>query len=63
MKNARLILAASLAMLGTVAHAESGQGAPGKGGQMMERLKAADTNGDGMISREEARALLGEGPR
>ena len=26
-------------------------------GAMMERLKAADTNGDGMISREEAAAL------
>jgi Ca2+-binding EF-hand superfamily protein len=26
-------------------------------GKMMERLKAADTNGDGMISKEEAKAL------
>jgi len=57
MKTARLILAASLAVLGTAVHAEPGQGTPGKGGQMMERLKAADTNGDGMISRDEARAL------
>ena len=53
MKSAKLILAVSLAVLGTAALAD--QGTPGKG---MERLKAADTNGDGMISRDEARAAL-----
>ena len=53
MKSARLILAASLAVFLTAANAQ--QGTPGKG---MERLKAADTNGDGMISRDEARAAL-----
>ena len=29
----------------------------GKGGRMLERLKAADTNADGLISRAEAAAL------
>ena len=52
-----MILAVSLAILANAALAEPGQGGPGKGAQMMERLKAADTNGDGMISRDEARAL------
>ena len=32
-------------------------GAKGGPGHMAERLKAADTNGDGMISRDEAKAL------
>lgn len=52
MKSAKLILAVSFAVLATTASADPGT--PGKG---MERLKAADTNGDGMISRDEARAL------
>ena len=52
MKTARLIFSVSLAILATAALAD-----PGQGGQMMARLKAADTNGDGMISRDEARAL------
>jgi Ca2+-binding EF-hand superfamily protein len=53
MKSAKLILAVSLAVLGTAALADPGT--PGKG---LERFKAADTNADGMISREEARVAL-----
>ena len=34
-------------------------GGDGQHGKMMERLKAADTNGDGMISKDEAKALPG----
>lgn len=34
-----------------------GPGAGKRGAMMQERIKAADTNNDGMISREEARAL------
>jgi Ca2+-binding EF-hand superfamily protein len=37
-----------------------GPGGPGRGGAgMQERLKAADTNADGKISRDEAKALPG----
>jgi len=53
MKTAKLMFAASLAVLATAALAD-----PGASGKGMEKLKAADTNGDGMISREEARASL-----
>jgi Ca2+-binding EF-hand superfamily protein len=72
MKNVKLIAAATLAALSLAANAapncpagatpgsaECPMGGPGakRGGHMHERLKAADTNNDGMISREEAKAL------
>ena len=41
------------ALATTVALAEPGE----RGGRMLERLKAADTNADGLISRSEASAL------
>ena len=44
------ILAAGLTTTAVLAH-------EGKGGGMMERLKASDTNADGLISRAEAAAL------
>lgn len=53
MKKAALIvsLAASLAAAGAIAHDGRGPG------RMAERLKAADANSDGLISRAEAAAL------
>jgi Ca2+-binding EF-hand superfamily protein len=54
MKSRSLLLAFALASAATFAAAAEH---PGPQGKMMERLKAADTNGDGMISREEAKAL------
>lgn len=56
MKTTSLILALGLSALAVDALAQAGP-AGGAGGPMMERLKKADTNGDGMISREEAKAL------
>ena len=56
MKTISLILALGLSALAVDAAAQAGP-ASGAGGPMMERLKKADTNGDGMISREEAKAL------
>ena len=47
-----------LTALGLVSAASLAIAAPeGKGGPMMERLRAADTNADGLISRDEAKAL------
>lgn len=59
MKMTTLITALGLAALAVDAGADAGKakGPGGQGGPMMERLKQADTNGDGMISREEAKAL------
>jgi hypothetical protein len=72
MKTLTLLAAATLAALSFAADAapncpagatpgssECPMGGPGgrRGGQMQERLKAADTNNDGLISREEAKAL------
>ena len=45
-----LVSAATLVMAEEPAHPQRGQG--------MEKLKAADTNGDGLISRAEAAASL-----
>jgi EF hand domain-containing protein len=57
MKILATLVAAALATTSFVALADAGgQGAP-RHGQTLERLKAADTNGDGMISRAEASAL------
>ncbi len=72
MKTLKLLAAATFAALSVAANAaphcpagttpgsaECPMGGPGakRGGQMQERLKAADTNNDGMIGREEAKAL------
>jgi Ca2+-binding EF-hand superfamily protein len=55
MKFVATLIAAALASASFLALADAG----GKGGpgHMAERLKAADTNGDGLISRAEAAAL------
>lgn len=53
MKSIAILAALGLGSAALLAVAVEHQG-PGK---MMERLKAADTNGDGMISKEEAKAL------
>jgi Ca2+-binding EF-hand superfamily protein len=55
MKRTILVAALGLAALAFDAGADAGKA---KGGQMMDRLKQADTNADGMISREEAKASL-----
>ena len=73
MKTPSLLAAATLAALSVAAqaapHCPAGAmpgsadcpaGGPGggkRGAMMQERLKAADTNNDGLISREEAKAL------
>ena len=54
MKTIVTLTAASLAAASFLVFADPGSHG-GRGG--MERLKAADTNGDGMISREEAKAF------
>jgi Ca2+-binding EF-hand superfamily protein len=57
MKKIVILIAATFATAGTVALAapDTTRG-PGKGA-MLERLKAADTNADGLLSRTEAAAL------
>ena len=50
-----LLTALALASAATLVAAAPGEGGPRA--HMMERLKAADTNGDGLISRSEAAAL------
>ena len=59
MKKIVILAALALGAAGTVAIAAQGEpGARGPGkGAMFERLKAADTNADGFISRTEAAAL------
>lgn len=72
MKNFRILAAATLAALSVSAWAAPGcpagatpgsadcpmgSAGAGRGAQAQERLKAADTNHDGLISREEAKAL------
>lgn len=52
MKTATLLAAMGLACAATLVAA-----APGEGHDPMMRFKQADTNGDGMISRDEAKAL------
>jgi len=57
MKYVLSLTAAALASAAIIAVAAP-EGAGGhRHGAMMERLKAADTNGDGMISRDEAKGL------
>ena len=53
MKKAAITLSLVAALAATSAVAHEGRGA----GRMAERLKAADTNADGLISRAEAAAL------
>ena len=52
-KTVATMIALALAATATVTLAEPGD----RGGKMLERLKAADTNADGLISRAEAAAL------
>jgi hypothetical protein len=57
MKYVLSLTAAALASAAIIAVAAP-QGAGGhRQGAMLERIKAADTNGDGLISRDEAQAL------
>lgn len=62
MKAIRILAAAVLATFAVGAQADpfapGGPGTDKRGAGMFERLKAADKNGDGMISREEAQASL-----
>lgn len=53
MKTVLLLTAAALVSASTLVLADGGH----QRGAMIERLKAADTNGDGMLSRAEAAAL------
>ncbi len=57
MKRISLIAALLLASSATLAIAADGPEGHGHRGAMLERLKQADTNGDGMLNREEATAL------
>src|SRR5258706_14096287 len=57
MKYVLTLTAAALASAAIIAVAAP-EGAGGhRQGAMLERIKAADTNGDGLISKEEAKAL------
>ena len=56
MKTVVILTAAGLAAASFLVLADAG-GPGGHRGAFAERLKAADTNGDGMISRDEAKAL------
>jgi Ca2+-binding EF-hand superfamily protein len=55
MKYVLLLTAAALVSASTLVIAHEGKGP--QRAAMIERLKAADTNGDGMLSRQEAAAL------
>ena len=55
MKQVLLLTAAALVSASTLVFADAGPGQ--KRGAMIERLKAADTDGNGMLSRQEAAAL------
>ena len=57
MKTILALTAVALASVTTVALAQSAPDPAAHRGAMMERLKAADTNGDGMLSQQEAAAL------
>ena len=57
MKSILALTAVALASVTTLALAQSTPGAERHRGAFMERLKAADTNGDGMLSKDEAKAL------
>src|SRR5207248_3071130 len=51
------LTAAALASVAIIAVAAPDSAGGPRHGAMMQRLKAADTNGDGLISREESKAL------
>ena len=55
MKHVLLLTAAALVAASTLVLADAGTGP--RHGAMIERLKAADTDGNGMLSRQEAAAL------
>jgi Ca2+-binding EF-hand superfamily protein len=57
MKTVLALTALALASAATLSIASPEGGKADRGAAMHERLKAADTNGDGMISRAEAAAL------
>ena len=57
MKSILALTALALAAGSTLVLADAGNGAAPHRGAFMERLKAADTNGDGMLSQQEAAAL------
>ena len=62
MKYVAILTALGLASAASLVFADDAaapqpQGHPHRHGQMMEKLRAADTNGDGLISRQEAAAL------
>ena len=57
MKTILALTAVALASATTLALAQTAPAAGGHRGAFMERLKAADTNGDGMLSKSEAAAL------
>ena len=53
----RRLLIAALALASSAALAAVADEGHGHRGAMLERLKQADTNGDGMLNRDEAKAL------
>lgn len=55
MKRVLLLIAAAVVSASTLVLADTGTAS--KRGTMIERLKAADTDGNGMLSRQEAAAL------
>jgi EF hand domain-containing protein len=61
MKYVAILTALGLASAASLVFADEAapqaQGHPHRHGMMMEKLRAADTNGDGLISRQEAAAL------
>lgn len=56
-KTVAILAALGLGAFASVTLAQPGDGSGKRGGAMIERLKAADTNADGLISRDEAAAL------
>src|SRR5205814_10504856 len=57
MKSIPLIAALVFASSAALAQAADGPEGHGHRGAMLERLRQADTNGDGMLNRDEAKAL------
>ena len=57
MKSIPLIAALVFASSAALAQAADGPEGHGHRGAMLERLKQADTNADGMLNRDEAKAL------
>src|SRR4051812_38611466 len=57
MKYVIALTAAAILSASSLVFADNGAPGAGHRGAFMERLKAADTNGDGMLSKQEAAAL------